>query len=179
MTEPDTETWKAEFSGRERVRMVIETLEEPSTVAEVADRADVAWGTADSELDRLLAERKVRKDTTDGRTVFSPNPVQMLFEELEALIHENSRDTLETELVEYQSRIESLQDEYEVKTLTELRDTLVHEDLSAAEMREVRNVASTWDALETEIRLRKHALQLYDDVTRFSESDGDERLAIS
>lgn len=179
MTDPDTERWKAEFSGRERVRMVVETLDEPATVTEIADRADVAWGTADSEIDRLLAERKVRKHTADGRTMYAPNPVQMLFEELEALIHENSRDALEADLAEYQSRIESLQTEYEVETLSELRDTLVSEDLSAAELRDVRNAASTWDALETEIRLRKHALQLYDDVTRLSESDGDERLAAS
>jgi len=176
MTEPNVEAWKDEYSGRERVRMVVELLDEPATVSDIADRADVAWGTADSELENLLAEKKVQEYTDDGNTKYGLNPVQMLVEEVLELINENARDELESDLVEYKSQVESLQDEYEVETLSELRDNLIEEDLSAEKMREIRNVASTWEALETEIRLTKHALELYDDVTRLSDSDGD-RLA--
>lgn len=178
MPEPDEEAWKEEYSGRERVRLVVEMLDEPATVTDIADRAAVAWGTADSELERLLAEKKVREHTVDGKTRYGPNPVQMLVDEVLDLIDENTRDELESALVEYTSQVESLRDEYGVETLSELRDDLVEADLSAAEMREVRNAASTWETLETEIRLTKHALQLYDDVTRLSDSNGD-RLAIA
>ena len=178
MTDPDTEAWKKEYSGRERVRMVVEMLDAPATVTDIADRADVAWSTADSEIESLLAEKKVQEHTADGKTKYGPNPVQMLVEEVLDLIDENTRDELESTLVEYTSQVESLRDEYEVETLSELRDDLVEEDLSAKEMREIRNAASTWEALETEIRLTKHALQLYDDVTRLSDSN-DDRLAIA
>jgi hypothetical protein len=159
--------------------MVVETLDEPATVTEISDSADVAWATADSELDNLLAANKVQEHSTDGKTLYALNPVQMLFEEVLDLINENSRDELESTLVEYKSQIESLQSEYGVETLDGLRDTLVHEDLSAEEMQDVRNAASTWDALETEVRLTKHALELYEDVTRFSSSSGDERLTVA
>jgi predicted transcriptional regulator len=179
MTKPNTEAWKEEFSGRERVRMVVETLEEPATVSDIANRADVAWGTADSELENLLAEQRVEKHAVDNKTKYGPNPVQMLIEEVLDLIDENTRDELESTLVEYTSQVESLQDKYEVETVSELRDDLVEEGLSADEMREIRNVASTWDTLESEIRLTKHALQLYDDVSRLSDSNGDGRLAIA
>jgi len=178
MMEPDTEAWKEEYSGRERVRMVVEILDAPATVTDIADRADVAWGTADSELENLLAENRVQEHTVDGKTKYGPNPVQMLVDEVLDLISENTREELESVLVEHTSQVESLQDEYEVEALSELRDKLVEEDLSAEKMREIRNVASTWEALETEIRLTKHALQLYDDVTRLSDSNGD-RLAVA
>lgn len=179
MTEPNVDAWREEYSGRERVRMVIETLDEPATVSDIAERADVAWGTADSELERLLAEQTVREYTVDGSTKYGLNPVQMLVEEVLDLISENSRDELESALVEYQARVESLQDEYDVESLSDLRGDLIDEDLSAEEMRDVRNGASTWEALETEIRLTKHALELYDDVTRLSDSNGEDRLAIA
>ena len=46
-------------------------------------------------------------------------------------------------------------------------------------MRDIRNAVSTWEALETEVRLSKHALQLYADVTQLSDSDEGEGLAIA
>jgi len=159
--------------------MVVETLDDPATITEIAENADVAWGTADSELENSLAEKKVQEHIVDGKTKYAPNPVQMLVEEVLDLIYENSRDDLETTLVEYTAEIESLQTEYAVETLPELREKLVGQDLSAEEMREIRNAASTWDALDTEIRLSKHALQLYEDVTRLSDADEDDRFAIA
>ena len=179
MSEPYEEAWKDQYNGRERVRMVVETLDEPETVTSIADRADVAWATADSELETLVAGNEAEEHTVDGQTKYAPNPVQILIEEVLDLINENSRDELESTLVEHTAQVESLQEEYEVKTLSELRNKLVEKDLTTEEMRTVRNAASTWEALETEIRLSKHALQLYTDVTQLSDSDGDEGLAIA
>lgn len=172
MPEPNPSQWKQEFSGRDRVQMVVETLDEPATVTQIADEADVAWGTADSELDRLLAENQVREHTIDGNVLYAPNPVQLLLDEILDRIDEHDRDELESTLVEHQSQLESMQGEYDAETLTELRERIADEDVSAAEMQEIRNAASTWEALETEIRLSKHALRLYDDVSRLSDTDG-------
>lgn len=179
MSGPDEEAWKTQYSGRERVRIVIELLDEPETVTAIADRADVAWATADSELETLVAENKAEEHTVDGQTKYAPDPVQILIEEVLDLISENSRDELESTLVEHTAQIESLREEYEVETLSELRNKLVEDDLTTEKMRTIRNAASTWEALETEIRLLKHALQLYTDVTQLSDSDGGEGLAIA
>jgi len=179
MSESYEEAWKDQYSGRERVRMIVETLDEPETVTTIADRADVAWATADSELETLVAGNKAEEHTIDGQTKYAPNPVQILIEEVLDLISESSRDELESTLVEHTAQVESIRKKYEVETLSELRNKLVEEDLKTEEMRTIRNAASTWEALETEIRLSKHALQLYTDVTQLSDSDGDEGLAIA
>lgn len=41
------------MSDRERVRHVVELLEEPTPIQEIADRAEVSRTTADDELQRL------------------------------------------------------------------------------------------------------------------------------
>lgn len=168
MTEPNPEAWKERTSGRERVRMVVETLSKPATISAIADEADVAWATANSELKRLLAENQV--EAHDGGSKYGPNPVRLFLDQVVALIEDHDRDELEAQLLDFQSRIESLQEEHDAQSATEFRERLTDE-LSAAEMREVRNVAATWDALETERRLVKQALNIYDDVSRLSDDD--------
>lgn len=170
MTVPDPKAWNDRTSGRERVRMVVETHDEPASVTEIADRADVAWATADSELDRLLMENHVRKHEEDGQTKYASDPVRQFLDQILELIEEHDRDELEAQLVEYQSQLESLQDEHDADTATEFRKRLTGEDRSADELREIRTVTATWDALETERRLCKHALALYDDVSTVSET---------
>lgn len=171
MTGPDSDAWKARTSGRERVQMVVEMLEEPASVTAIADQADVAWGTAKSELERLERENRIQEHQLDGQTRYGPNPVRQFLDQVLELIAEHDRGELEAQLVEYQSRIEGLQDEHGVRGSTEVREQLTADDLEAAEMREIRNVASTWEALETERRLVKQALSFYDDVTHLSDSD--------
>lgn len=173
MTEPEPDAWTDRTSGRKRVRLVVETLDEPASVSEIADRADVAWATADSELERLEADRWVRKCAVDGRTKFEPDPVRLFIDQVLELVEENDRSELEARLVDYQSRIESLQDEHGATGADEFRERLTAEDVSAAEMREIRNVAATWEALETERRLVRQALNLYDDVSQFSGTGSD------
>jgi len=168
MTEPDPEAWKARTSGRERVRMVVETLSEPATFSAIAEEAVVAWATANSELERLLAENQI--EAPEGGSKYAPNSVRLFLDQVVALIEDHDREELENQLVDYQSRIESLQEEHGAESADEFRGWLTDE-LSAAEMREVRNVAATWDALETERRLVKQALNFYDDVSRLSDDD--------
>jgi len=153
--------------------MVVELLEEPATVTAIADEADVAWDTADSELERMMAENLINEYEDDGQTKYGPNLVRQFLDQVLDLIRENDREELEIQLVEYQERLESLQKEYNVGSVSEFRERLTEEDRTAEEMREIRNIASTWDALETEIRLTKHALNFYEDVSRLSGSRDD------
>ena len=57
---------------------------------------------------------------------------------------------------------------YDVGSLDEFRGRLTEENFSAAELRERRDVIATWEAVNTELGLVKHALQLYDDVVELS-----------
>ncbi|WP_455551011.1 DUF7342 family protein [Halobacterium salinarum] len=57
-----------------------------------------------------------------------------------------------TQLEQLKSEEEALHNEFEVDSLTKLRERLIEQDRSADETRAVRNAASTWEALQT-IRL--------------------------
>ncbi|ARS89913.1 DUF7342 family protein [Natrarchaeobaculum aegyptiacum] len=172
-TPPDD--WTDHTSGRERVRLVVDTLEEPATVNSIAERAAVAWETADKELSRLEAENTVRK-REDGR--YEVNPVRQFLDQIVRLIETHSRAELESQLQEYQEEVESLESEYDVASAQNLRELLTDDDVSADEIREIRNVSDTWGALELEIRLLKNALQLYDDLSQLSQSNGDTPITV-
>lgn len=176
MMEPDPETWEEHTTGRERVRMVVELLEEPATVTEIADEADVAWDTADSELERMMEENLVDDYEVDGQTKYGPNIVRQFLDQILDLIRENDREELEAQLVDHQERLEALQEEHEARSANEFREELVTEGRTAEEMQEIRNIVSTWEALETELSLTKHALHFYDDVSRLSGSDDDRNV---
>jgi len=168
MAESNPESWTESMSGRERVRHVVELLDEPTPVQEIADRADVSRATADDELKRLESDDWVTETTVDGTKAYDLNPVRMLFDELTDLIEAHSRDELESQLTELKEEQEKVAAEYEVSSLEEFREQLADEDFSAKELRERRNVIATWEAINTELGLVKHALQLYDDVIELS-----------
>jgi len=150
------------------VRHVVELLDEPTPVQEIADQADVSRATADDELQRLKSDDWVTETTVDGTKAYDLNPVRMLFDEVTDLIEAHSRDELETQLTELTEEQEELATEYNVSSLDEFREQLTDEILSAEELRERRNVIVTWEAINTELGLVKHALQLYDDVVELS-----------
>jgi len=49
MAESNPSSWREDMSGRERIRYVVELLEEPTPVQEIADRANVSRTTADDD----------------------------------------------------------------------------------------------------------------------------------
>jgi hypothetical protein len=168
MGESNPESWTESMSGRERVRHVVELLDEPTPVQEIADRAEVSRATADDELQRLQSDDWVTEMTVDGAKAYDLNPVRMLFDEVTDLIDAHSRDELERQLAELKEEQEALAAEYDVSSLEEFREQLADDDLSAADVRERRNVIATWEAVNTELGLVKHALHLYGDVVELS-----------
>ena len=168
MTESNPGSWTETMSVRERVRHVVELLDEPTPVQEIADRADVSRATADDELQRLQSDDWVTETTVDGAKAYDLNPVRMLFDEVTDLIDAHSRDELERQLAELKEEQEALTAEYDVSSLEEFREQLAEEHLSAADVRERRNVIATWEAINTELGLVKHALHLYGDVVELS-----------
>ena len=144
--------------GRERVRHVVELLEEPTPVQEIADRAEVSRTTADDELQRLASDDWVTETTIDGTKASDLNPVRMLFDEVTDLIEAHSRDELERQLTELTKEQEWLATAFNVASLTEFREQFAEEEFSAAELRERRHVIATWESINAELGLVKHAL---------------------
>lgn len=175
MGDPTQGSWTDSTNGRERVRHVVELLDKPTPVQEIADRAEVSRATADDELQRLESDDWVTETTVDDTKAYDLNPVRMLFDEVTDLIGEHSRDELESQLVKLKTEQEELAAEYDVDSLTEFREQLTADELSAEELRERRNVIATWEAINTELGLVKHALQLYEDVVELSSPRTDSR----
>ncbi|PSP56826.1 hypothetical protein BRC72_10395 [Halobacteriales archaeon QH_7_66_36] len=161
------------MSGRERVRHVVELLDEPTPVQEIANRADVSRATADDELQRLRSDDWITETTVNGTKAYDLNPVRMLFDEVTDLIEAHSRDELESRLTELKEEQEELATEYDISSLDEFREQFADEELSAAELRERRNVIATWETVNTDLRLVKHALQLYEDIMELSSPQTD------
>ncbi len=167
------QSWSDDLSGRERVRRVIEILSEPMTVQDIADRADVSRATAADELERLERDDWVTETTVDGAKAYDLNPVRMLFDEVTDLIAANSRDELERQFAELKTEQEALANEFGVDSLEEFREQFADETATAEELRTRKNAIETWEALETELGLVKHALQLYGDVVELTSSGTD------
>ena len=166
MTALDPDAWTETMTARERVRAVVELLDEPASVEEVRKQADVSWSTADRELGRMHDENMVDTVTVGGSKRYRVNPVRLLFDEIQHVINDHDRDELEAELEAMLSEEEALRAEFDATTSDELRERLARSDLSSDEVRELRNASSTWQALESGIRLYRHAPQLYEDVTQ-------------
>lgn len=172
MAKEPTGSWEDDMTGRERVRAVVEILNGAATVSEIADRAEVSPTTAGDELEQLESDNRVRKTLIDDQKGYKLNSTRLFFDELTELIEENTRDELEAQLEQLKSEEEELHEEFEADSLGELRERLAEQELSADETREIRNVVSTWEAVNTEITLVRHALRLYDDVTELDTAAG-------
>lgn len=163
-----TAGWTDDTSGRERVRQVAETLTEPTPVGEIAERAEVSRATAADELEQLASDDWVTETTVDGRQAYDLNPIRLLFDEVTDLIEEHSREELEQRLADRKAEQEKVAASYDADSLAEFRDDLAAAELSAAELRERREAIETWEAINTDLGLVKHALQLYDDITELA-----------
>ena len=144
MAESNQGSWTEGMSGRERVRHVVELLDEPTPVQEIADRADVSRATADDELQRLQSDDWVTETTVAGARASDLKPVRMVCGAVTDLLEAHARDELESQVTELKAEQEELATEYDVSSPDEFRGALADEEFSAAELRERRNVIATW-----------------------------------
>ncbi len=154
-----------DLTGHERVRAVVETADSPMSVVDITDRADVSRTTADDEL-AMLAERNDLVETlVDGKRGYETNYVSVVFDEMQSLVEDHTEEELTTRLAELEAEREQLQTEFDADSLDEFRtQTAEDETLSVEELRERRHVAASWDTLDAELTLVRHALRLYRDV---------------
>jgi predicted transcriptional regulator len=171
LDDPDPDAWTAETTGRERVRIVSETLDSPATIADVADQAETSWDTARSELEGLVDQNRVRAVERDGETTYVLDSARQFLDEIQALVESHTKERLEDDLTRYKERVEALQDEFGADSASDFREQLTDDSLSADELREIRAAVETWDAYETELRLLRHALSLYDDIQKYGRQD--------
>lgn len=159
MTDPAPEAWMETITARERVRAVVELLDERASIEYIAERADTSLSTADRELGQLQSEGPVDFVEVDDKVQVQADPERLLADEIQRLIEDHSREELEAELQAMLDEEDTLQDEFDASSSADLRRWLAREEASAEEVREIRNAVSTWRALEADIRLYRHMLE--------------------
>lgn len=147
------------ITARERVRAVVELLDERASIEYIAERADTSLSTADRELGQLQSEGPVDFVEVDDKVQVQADPERLLADEIQRLIEDHSREELEAELQAMLDEEDTLQDEFDASSSADLRRWLAREEASAEEVREIRNAVSTWRALEADIRLYRHMLE--------------------
>lgn len=70
------DAWLEHTNERDRIRMVVAILDEPTTVDRIAERADVSYETAENESERLQAENRVL-ERDEARVVATFYPGQL------------------------------------------------------------------------------------------------------
>lgn len=167
MSEPSrtgVQSWAESMTARERIRAIAKTLHEPRSINWISDQADAAWSTTNQELQDLVEQGQLRRVEIGDTTLYQPDYTRRLFDEIRALIEENTREALRNELAAITEEIEAWQATYDVKTWADLEQSLADDSLSSTEIRERRDVIAFWRENEEDRRLIKHALELYSDV---------------
>lgn len=172
------ESWTEELSTRERVRKIALSLARPRSVNWIKNEADVAsWETTKSELDRLVEYGQLVRhaDDGEGRTNhrYGPNYRRRYLDRVEELATEHTKAELRSELAAVRADIEAWQERFDVESVDELEASLTGADLSSDEIAERNRIIRRWErSLGTE-RLIEHALSLYDDLERVTDSSPD------
>ncbi|MFC3959062.1 DUF7342 family protein [Halovivax cerinus] len=166
-------SWSETDSARERIRSIAETLREPRSVNWISDQAEAAWGTTKEELESLVEQGRIRRVAVGDATRYEPDYTTLLFEEIRALIGDNSREALRDELAAITEEVETWRETYGVETWEELERSLADDDLSSEDLRERRDVIGFWRENEADRQLIKHALSLYSDVESARETMAD------
>jgi len=156
--------WKDDFSPRERVRHIVETVTDPVSANWVAEQADVGWQTAKDELEQLATRGTLRRVDTEGGVRYVPDFTRLYTERIRELALSMSREELREELVQAKEELQAIRSAYGIESRDELEASLSDDDVSAVEARDRKQSLREWEEVADELQLLEHALSLYEDL---------------
>lgn len=159
--------WRDDMDSEDRVHAVAEMLTEPRSASWVAEQAQVDYKTARKYLRKLLEDDRLRRTERNQTTLYYPDPRHRFFDEIDALIENQTKEELTAELETISQRIETWQADYDVVDIDDLRMSL-DESLSPEERRERERAIDDWEYLQEMRMLIRHAIRLYDDIHQFA-----------
>lgn len=157
--------WPEGMDAEERVRHVALTRTRPRNAGWIAKEADVSRDTAVKYLKRMADRGELAVVETNDGTGYKPDPVTQLLDEVRRLAENATEGELMAELDAISDEIASWKETYGVDSLTELRQSLGDEELSAAERQERMRIAEDWTANEETREAIQFALELKDTIT--------------
>jgi len=154
------EAWKEHTTAFDRVRSIVEALDQPRTAQYIADQAAVSETTANNHLTRLAEMNVIRSVPGGDATRYEPDPLYARFRTLRQLIENHDHAQLLELRADLQQQIEDCKTQYDVDSPTALR-TQATDTETATETMELIEAASQWELSIYQLSIVDDAIDNY------------------
>lgn len=156
VNEAAVEEWKQETTTRERVRSVVQRLQEPTPVSTIADRAHASEPVVRDTIEDLVDIGLVETLETGQGTLYKRNDQMYIYRQVVDLQEAYDDEELVTKLQELKETINSLRNKYGVESPMELAQELEPDDTDGWEAH------TTWQTAQKNLYLAKAAISFSD-----------------
>lgn len=154
------EAWKEHTTAFDRVRSIVEAVDQPRSANYIAEEAAVSETTAHNHLKRLAEMNIIRTVTGETATYYELDPLYGRFRTLRKLIENNTHQELLELKADLQQQIEDCQEQYEVHSPTDLRARATETE-TAAETMELIEEAGDWELSRYQLSILEDAIDNY------------------
>lgn len=162
------EAWTEHTTAFDRVRSIVEALDQPRPAQYIADAAAVSETTAHNHLTRLAEMNIIRTVAGEDATRYAPDPLYARFRTLRGLIEDHNHEELLELKADLQQQIEDTKQQHGVDSPTELREQATQTD-TAAETMGCIEAASDWELTRYHLSIVDDAI---DNYTEYAAIDG-------
>lgn len=156
VNEAAVEEWKQETTTRERIRSVVQRIQEPTPASAIADRARASEPVVRDTLADLADLGLVETLKTGQGTLYKRNDQMYIYKQVIALHETYDEDELVSKLQDLKETINTLRDKHGVESPTELAQELEPDDSDGWEDHTV------WQTAQKNLYLTKAAISFYD-----------------
>jgi len=154
------EAWKEHTTAFDRVRSIVEALDQARTAQYIAKEAAVSETTANNHLKRLAEMNVIRTVAGEDATRYEPDPLYGRFRTLRELIANHDHEQLLELRADLQQQIEDTKARHGVDSPTALR-TRATETETATETMELIEAASGWELSLYQLSIDDDAIDNY------------------
>jgi len=156
------EAWKEHTTAFDRVRSIVEALDQARTAQYIAEAAAVSETTANNHLKRLAEMNVIRTVAGEDATRYEPDPLYARFRTLRELIANHDHEQLLELRADLQQQIQKSKVQHGVDSPAELR-TRATETETATETMELIEAASDWELSRYQLSIVDDAIDNYSD----------------
>ena len=150
------EDWKAETTTRERIRTVVQRIQDPTSAAAIAEQAHASEPVVRDALADLVDLGVVETLETTQGTLYKRNDHMYIYQQVVKLHEAYDEDELVTELQSLKETVNTWRDKHNVESPTELAQKLEPDDTDGWEDH------TAWQTAEQNLYLTKVAISFYD-----------------
>jgi len=154
------EAWKEHTTAFDRVRSIVEALDQARTAQYIAKEAAVSETTANNHLKRLVEMNVIRTVAGENATRYEPDPLYARFRTLRELIANHDHEQLLKLRADLQLQIEDAKTQHGADSPTELR-TRATETKTPTETMELIEAASDWELSSYQLSIVDDAIDNY------------------